>query len=445
MKKLIFAGFVACALALPTQAAARIEALDPAQAGSPIAAAEAIAAEPSQVSTATLPEYASDVGEPTVSPLGLGDDSQEPAPKTLADFPTQGATYAILSTGEINTIASLLTNESESTSTSFENQQTGLGVDRGEEANDWTVLKVDVNVPGADNCLALDYRFLSEEFPEFVGSEFNDAFIAEIDSTSWSVGEGGALLRPNDFAASLEGSPISINGVGETAVSPEEAAGTYFDAATGLITTKTPITPGAHSLYFSIFDASDPIYDSAVLLDNLRFVNESPTTCKPPTGKELAIPPPGTPPPPPPSNVFQVGPSVKFKSGGTKATLTVTVPGPGSLTASSPSSGPAARVSASRADAAIAKVTHKKPKKPKKPLLLPATVHATAAGPVSITVSLSSAGKAALAAKHGHLSIPVTLTFTPDGGAAASQTTTVTFKKPKPKCGGKPKSAKKCK
>ena len=184
--------------------------------------------------------------------------------------------------------------EEEFGSSEYFNQQEALGIERG-FANDWTVLKVNVNVPGEDNCLALDYRFLSEEYPEFVGSEYNDAFFAEIDSTSWKVEEGGALFRPSDFAASPEGEPISVNGMVQTAMSPVEAEGTYFNAATGLIATKTPITPGASSIYFSIFDASDHILDSAVFLDNLRFINESAETCKPPVGKELAIPPP---PPP---------------------------------------------------------------------------------------------------------------------------------------------------
>ena len=42
------------------------------------------------------------------------------------------------------------------------------------------------------------------------------------------------------------------------------------------------VTPGAHSLYLSIFDAGDHIFDSAVFVDNLRFTQEPPTTCKPP-------------------------------------------------------------------------------------------------------------------------------------------------------------------
>lgn len=48
------------------------------------------------------------------------------------------------------------------------------------------------------------------------------------------------------------------------------------------MTTKTPVTPGAHTVYLSIFDASDHIYDSAVFVDNLRLTNEPAIKCQPP-------------------------------------------------------------------------------------------------------------------------------------------------------------------
>jgi hypothetical protein len=448
------------ALVLPAQAAAKITGLDPqVLPGSAITAADAIMANPAQLTgeKANLPERAyGGAGAP--SPLGVGDKSQLPEPRGLTGFPTSGNTYAILSNGEINTIASEFEPEYFG-STEFASQ-VGSAALRG-QANDWTVLRLDVNVPGGDNCLALDYRFLSEEYPEFVGSEYNDAFIAEVDESTWRVESGGELVRPNDFAASPEGEPISVNGLGTTALSEAEAEGTYFNAATGLVTTKTPITPGVHSIYLSIFDASDHALDSAIFLDNLRFLNESSATCKPPTGKELEKPaPPSSPgssegstspggsssPPAPPSNAFSLGPSVKFKSGGTKATIVVNVPGPGTLTAGTSAKG--ATASSSAASISLAPRRHGKKggkckgkkgkgkkgcrKRKKRPLLVPATVHAAAAGPVALTLKLSGAGKARLA-KRRKVKVPVTITFTPDGGAPSSQVTRVTFHKPKRK------------
>ena len=418
MRKLLLSALAVLALAVPAQASASVIAMEPSEATAKKIGA-AIIANPAQLTGASLPEWPFDEEveeeEAPPWPVGLG-SNEAPPPAGLTGFPTAGNEFGILSSGDVHTIASTLFNDSESTSTAYEDQ-TAL-TERG-DAFDWTTLKLDVEVPGGDNCLALDYRFLSEEFPEFVGSEFNDAFVAEIGSSTWTVGESGDLSRPNDFASSLEGTPISVNGVGPAAVTPQEAEGTYFDAATGLITTKTPITPGAHSIYLSIFDASDHIYDSAVFLDNLRFINEDPSTCRPPTSAELQPPPPGA----PPSNEFSVGPHVKFKNGGTKATITVNVPGPGTVTATQATG--TASASAARASASSARADRKKKKK----MLIPATVHAAAAGAVKVTVKLTGPAVKLLAKKR-KLTVPVKITFTPTGGTPASHVLKLTFKKP---------------
>jgi len=113
-----------------------------------------------------------------------------------------------------------------------------------------------------------------------VGTSFNDVFVAELDKTSWTITGGGTVSAPDDFAA--HGTQVSVNGIGPNAVSPDNATGTTYDAASALLSTKTAVTPGAHTLYLSISDASDAIYDSAVFLDNLHFTNEAPTACHPP-------------------------------------------------------------------------------------------------------------------------------------------------------------------
>lgn len=89
------------------------------------------------------------------------------------------------------------------------------------------------------------------------------------------------LTAPGDFAAGY-GDQVAVDTVGPTIVSAGEAAGTTYDAATGTLTAKSPVTAGAHSVYLSVFDAGDGIYDSAVFLDNLRFTADPPSACKSP-------------------------------------------------------------------------------------------------------------------------------------------------------------------
>jgi hypothetical protein len=277
MRKVVIAVVLMGVLCGPAQALAKVEALDPAGAGSPALAGKALMADGSLLSGAALPERPFGASSANSS-IGLG-QSGAPAPESLAGFPTAGDDYAILSTGEIGTVASQFS-AGYLGSTQFPSQTSPEPTARG-VARDWTVLKLDVDVPAGANCLAFDFRFLSEEYPQYVGSTYNDAFVAEVDANSWSVLSGGALVRPNDFAASPLGEPISVNGVGPTEMVAAEAGGTYFNAATHLLTARTLITPGAHSVYLSIFDASDKKYDSAVLLDNLRFVKLAPIACRP--------------------------------------------------------------------------------------------------------------------------------------------------------------------
>ena len=64
-----------------------------------------------------------------------------------------------------------------------------------------TVLAIPINVPAGANCLSFDFRFLSEEYPDFINSQFNDAFIAELDSSDLGlVGLDVISGLENDFA-----------------------------------------------------------------------------------------------------------------------------------------------------------------------------------------------------------------------------------------------------
>jgi large repetitive protein len=49
-----------------------------------------------------------------------------------------------------------------------------------------------------------------------------------------------------------------------------EDTGSQYDGSTPLLSVRTPVTPGAHVLYLSIFDAGDGILDSAAFVDRLQ-------------------------------------------------------------------------------------------------------------------------------------------------------------------------------
>jgi hypothetical protein len=181
----------------------------------------------------------------------------------LAGFPTNGSTFGILSTGN----ARLADDPNDSPSSGSESRGPSI---RG--ARDVVIMRVDLRVPSGANCLSFDFRFLSEEYPEFVGDLFNDAFVAELGRSTWTAGtkDSPEITAPDNFAKDVQGNPIRVNRVGETTMSAARAKGTTYDGATRRLRASTPIRPGNRRLYLSIFDQGDRIYDSAVFLDNLR-------------------------------------------------------------------------------------------------------------------------------------------------------------------------------
>jgi hypothetical protein len=424
-----------CAAAAAVGALAALGASAPAQAVivpeyDPDAVAQAIVHDPATLNAATTDwqELATPVPVPTPPPTG----PHVPFPAAvssaaLGGFPTSPASFAILTTGDVAIVDT--PNDAgdegegllEDPPDSDFSDRSDNGPLHGDTDNDVTVLKLGVTVPAGMNCVSLDYRFLSDEFPEFVGSQFNDAFVAEIDppggAPAWST-SGSVISHVGDFATAPSGEPVSINGVGGVAATVEEAFGTTFDGATGRVTTKNPITPGPHLIFLSIFDQGDEVWDAAVMLDRLAFLNESPATCKPPEVPVIVPPPPappappGPPAPPPPPNDFTVpGGSVTFRNG--SATITVNVPGPGVVTASQAPAG-----SASRATAAAAK---------KKKLIKPARVVAKKAGPVKLKIKPTKAGKKVLRNKK-KLKVRLAITFTPTGGSPRTEVSRLTIK-----------------
>lgn len=211
---------------------------------------------------------------PSGAPAGVADSGS-----AMGGFPLHGTTYTILSTGNASAASG-----SSSTTASAAN---GGGNVRGNTDYDVTILKVDVNVPANANCLTVGvFKFLSEEYPTFVGHQYNDAFIAELDSSTWTT-TNSVISASNNFAHDSNGQVVSINSTGATSMSASNAVGTVYGGATVNLNASTPITPGSHSIYFSIFDQGDASYDSAVFLDNFKLSNVTPGSC--PTGAKAPL------------------------------------------------------------------------------------------------------------------------------------------------------------
>ena len=154
-------------------------------------------------------------------------------PDALSFFPANGSTFGILTTGDVNLADDA--NTAEDTGVALG----GLAV-RGDTDRDVTILKLDLNVPAGANCLILDFAFYSDEFAEFVGSQYNDAFIAEVDNSTWTT-TGSTISAPNNFAFDSTGDVVSINSTGATSMNTGNAAGTTYDGATVRLQAASPI------------------------------------------------------------------------------------------------------------------------------------------------------------------------------------------------------------
>jgi hypothetical protein len=201
----------------------------------------------------------------------------------LGEFPIEKSSFAAISTGQAASAS--LSNSSKSLSYVL----SGLNNSRGD---DLVQLTVTLTVPAGARFWSVDWKFLSEEYPEYVGSPYNDAFFIETPGTAIVINQNVATSQ-NNVALDPFGSRVSINTTGATGMTAANADYTTYDGATSIVTTIGEIPVGASqiTIVFSVTDLGDSIYDTTVFLDNFRFLTEyvDPPRLNPP-GVKAVIP-----------------------------------------------------------------------------------------------------------------------------------------------------------
>jgi len=182
-------------------------------------------------------------------------------------FPTEGNSFAILSTGQ----AAFASSPNDSDSLSFE-----LGGLDNNLGTDLVRLQLSLHVPPAYNCLNFDFAFYSEEFPEFVGTIFNDTFTAQLNNPSLTVdGQSYIVDAPGNFAFDTQNNIISIN----TAFGVVPNTATTYDGSTPSLRASAVVTPNSNvDVYLSVQDLGDSIYDSSVFLDRFFWSQDAACT-----------------------------------------------------------------------------------------------------------------------------------------------------------------------
>jgi hypothetical protein len=227
----------------------------------PATVARAMFADPNQVVSAELApdDPTLDQTDPrAVMSLGQG----------LVGFPTNGTDFGMISTGDTDLAND--PNDDQSISTVLD----GLNTNAGE---DLAGLVISFNAPAGANCLNADVKMLSDEFPEFVGSAFNDFAAGNMNNaTAPSVSGPDPSLADNFlFDGSVPPNELEINT--SQLVSAEAASGTTYDGATPTLLTQTGVSPGLpNTLRLWVGDVGDSHFDTTVFVDNIRVFAKSP-------------------------------------------------------------------------------------------------------------------------------------------------------------------------
>lgn len=164
------------------------------------------------------------------------------------------------------------------------------------QPHDGTALELVIRVPTNAKTLSFNENYFTFEFPDYVCSVFNDTFVVTMSPKT------DPALPDTNIAFDSMGNPISVNNALLQVCSPQEAGtktyscplgtssldGTGFGqtdddgphAATGWLTTTAPVESikGKDvTLRFAIWDSTDGIFDSSVLVDNLTWGFTKPT------------------------------------------------------------------------------------------------------------------------------------------------------------------------
>ena len=157
----------------------------------------------------------------------------------------------------------------------------------GEQMFDAVELRLILRAPPGATGFSLDYIFMSAEYEEFIGSQYNDKFYIVLKAPQTTANQKKIVNFTNcsdpggyhDFM--LDGQPwcyIAINtAFSEPCTNVQtNINGTWhqcpYGSSTGWLSTSWPIQPNEQfELTFHIHDTADDVWDSHVVIDNFRW------------------------------------------------------------------------------------------------------------------------------------------------------------------------------
>jgi uncharacterized repeat protein (TIGR01451 family) len=192
-------------------------------------------------------------------------------------IPTQGSNFSWFSTGRADLVVA-----------------TSGGLDPGNERGDWfqggqygstrdeANLQMTLQVPAYMHYLYYDVQFFTVEYPDYVGTQYNDKLTITVVSPSKGtssyiidVNGGDFVLHANDAPLlgtgynlyAQSGTPEGVDWLQTTPVANGADAG-----ATALVGRQHPVSPGETiTVTIDLTDIGDNQFDSATFVDNMHF------------------------------------------------------------------------------------------------------------------------------------------------------------------------------
>jgi uncharacterized repeat protein (TIGR01451 family) len=192
-------------------------------------------------------------------------------------LPTDGSSFILLSTGRADLVVA-----------------TTDGLNPGSERGNWfqggqygnprdeATLTLQLRVPAFMHYLYYDVQFFTVEYPDYIGTQYNDQLTISVNSPSKGVSTYVINVNGGDFVLNARDTPLMGTGYDLFATSgnPDNVDWltttpnpTGADAgATALIGRQHPVSPNEIiTITFDIKDQGDNQFDSMAFLDNLRF------------------------------------------------------------------------------------------------------------------------------------------------------------------------------
>ncbi len=173
---------------------------------------------------------------------------------SLGSFlPQNGGTMGLMFTGNVDLLPSLQ-----------DHDYPPMGA-----PGDTATLQFSLQVPPWAQSFSFKFIFCSREYPEWIGSEYNDLFEVDMVNDAWT----------DQIVFDAFGNPISINNTLFVVTDPGDLTGTGFDqdGCTGWVQTIAPVSDTSPlDLTIQIGDVGDGLYDSVVVMDDFSFSGDDP-------------------------------------------------------------------------------------------------------------------------------------------------------------------------